>query len=523
MNTLTKLSFVALALSLVACNEKVSPELQSGNATSSTTTSGGTAVIPNQYYFRVTNTNDTLLNFKLHKSGVANENANCEITSSSALSSDAYRNDPATNDITCFMEAEELSLYYNGLSYGIESSANTCPYIGYAPFSYFRKMPGDSTTSLTLIKCESGADDAFLTDGATYASGPQITRGSCDQYYDNNFVGGANFSVSTEEELCRFNYPTDDNPASCDIGTITISEKTYTRTVGSDAILGNNNDGFTLTTANRVVKCGGKVSNCIEGPITEVSANKYTNVMEVSRGSISAPFTRTITLPNYFNVYGSNVKYANYRRDLASLEIEYGNSDKPLTSSYLSSWGDPTHRYDYNPELMALYSKNQRMDGTTLVTNAMITAQSRSSGAYIARPLAAEAYLGLGGSTNPFYTFYCLDNAYDIRARIRMVVRDWDRVLPTTATSSSFARLSDVDLLPPQARQDVPYTVEVTTDSDGLNNFNDLSDWDDYIEMERDDSGVAYDPAITIWRPLPDATYTEGFFNPAWFLDHKLN
>ncbi len=514
MNTLSKLSFIALALSLVACNEKVSPELQSGNSVSSTTTSGGgSAVIPDEYYFRVTNTNDTLLNFKLHKSGLANVNANCEITSASALSSDAYRNDPATNDITCFMEAEELSLYYNGLSYGIESSANTCPYIGYSPFSYFRKMPGDSSASVTLSTCGAGIDDAFLnTHGAPAPA-------SCDQYYDSTLLTA--FSVTAEEDLCRFNYPTADNPASCDIGIISITKNAYVRAAGPDLVLGNADDTQTKTTTLSTKKCGGKVANCIEGPITNVSANKYTNVMEVSKGSVSAPFSKTITLANYFNVYGSNIKYANYRRDLASLEIEYGNSAKPLTNSYMSSWGDPTHRYDYNPELMSLYSKNKRMDGTTLVTDAMILAE-QTRNAYKAKPLAAEAFVGLSGSTSPFYTFYCLDNAYDIRARIRMVVRDWDRILSTTATSTSFARLSDVDLLPPQARQDVPYTVEVTSDADSLNEFNDILDWDDRLDMERDDSGVAYDPTITIWRPMPDATYTEGFFNPSWFIDDKL-
>ena len=88
MNTLSKLSFLVVALSLGACNEKVSPELQ-GAASSTTTSTGGTAVTPAQYYFRITNSSDTMLNYKVHKSGTGNANTECSISNTTGLSSDA--------------------------------------------------------------------------------------------------------------------------------------------------------------------------------------------------------------------------------------------------------------------------------------------------------------------------------------------------------------------------------------------------------------------------------------------------
>jgi hypothetical protein len=94
-----------------------------------------------------------------------------------------------------------------------------------------------------------------------------------------------------------------------------------------------------------------------------------------------------------------------------------------------------------------------------------------------------------------------------------MVVRDWDRVLPVSSTSTYLERVSDVDQLPPLARQDVPYTDEVSGDVDSWNAFNDKDDWDDRMDMERDDAGVPYDPSITVWRPMPAGNFSDGFMN----------
>src|SRR5690606_21638816 len=98
-------------------------------------------------------------------------------------------------------------------------------------------------------------------------------------------------------------------------------------------------------------------------------------------------------------------------------------------------------------------------------------------------PLAAEPFMGLEDhKINPFYTMYCLDTAYDIKARIRMVVRDWDRVYNSNNEEIEF--LSDLFKLA-NSKQDSPGYVELDNELDTILVFNDKKDWDDQIPMTR--------------------------------------
>lgn len=533
MNTLSKLSFLALALTLGACNEKVSPELQ--GAASSTTTTGGTVIVPpSEYFFKVTNSSDSMLNYKLHKTGAGNANVDCEVSSSIALSSDLFRTDPTTYDITCYMEAEELALSLNGLSFKVEASANTCANIGYSPFSYYNYQPGNSTQSMQKLNCVNGATAAFArTANGTIAAG--IT---CDSYLSSE-AGAVNAAATADNAFCNFDYSTipgfpSDAP-NCDDGVLSIAEYTA---VGVDTDVDGDIDAATVTRTTRLVECGGKAVNCIEGPIKLTSLTKFTSGVEMTKASANTAYSKTYDLPALYGTYPTNRRYVNFRRDLASTEIEYGDSDRELndgdestnstlSSAYQSSWGDPFNKTNFESDVMLLYSNNKKMDGTTLVTPAMIAAnkfdfmRGQIAGGNYSKgvPYAGDPFVGLGKNyaTSPFYTFYCFDGAYDTRARIKMVVRDWDRSLPASATSASFESISDVDQLPPFARQDVPYTEEITGDPDSWNDFNDIFDWDDLIDMERDDSGFPYDPSITVYRPLPAGNFTQGFMNPYIF------
>ena len=514
MNTLSKLPLVILALTMGACNEKVSPELQ--GAASSTTT-GGTAIVPpDTFYFRMTNASDTLLNFKMHKSGTGNANAKCEITNTIGLSNDLYRADPTTYDISCFMEADELALHFNGFAFNIEASSNTCEYIGYAPFSFYDNLPGSSTGTYELLNCEGTADTTLLQTNPTFA-----TR-TCDTYRSTQ-AGAVAFNSEDVEaaDLCRFDYSANGG-ANCDVGDVTLINRVITRAPGPDLLPNTADDIPTIVTTSTVSKCGGKITSCIQGPIKDESTlSKSTSGIVVSKTTANTPLELKKTYSALIGKYSSNRRYVNFRRDLASFDIEYGNSNKPLSTAYLSSFGDPVYSKSYDPELMMSYANNKRVDGTTLIPS--ISVPSLEDSQFNAQPYAAEPFLGLNGlKTNPQYIAYCLDGAFDVKARIKMVVRDWDRILPTSATSTYFERISDIDLLPPIARQDVPYTDEVTGDPDSWNAFNDIYDWDDTVDMERDDAGAPFDPSITIWRPFPTAGFPDGFFNPSYFPQDTL-
>lgn len=541
MNSLSKLSFLIMALGLAACNEKVSPELQ--GAASTTTGSGGSGptIVPDVSYFRIVNKSDTLLNYKVHKTGAGNANKNCEISGAVPLSSDLYRVDPSTYDISCYFEAEELGLHLNGFSFALEASANTCAYIGYSPFSYYDRIPGDSSGTYDVFDCEGTANTTFLQNYAPYVgTACETIQTRVDGATTFTKVAGTNAFPKAnfdEADLCRFNYSESDGP-NCDIGKINIVEHVITQLPGVDNTLNTPDDDLQDTTTEREIDCQGKIRSCLDGPIlTEPLLSKATNGIVLQKSTSNNAPSITKTYAPLVGTQASNRKYVNFRRDLASVEIEYGNSNQPLTNAYKSSFGGNPFVSSFNPELMANYANNKRMDGSQLVTTLPLT----QNGRYTAIPYAGEAYVGLSPNaltpaidddiapvspnrTNPFYVAYCMDSAFDIKARIKMVVRDWDRVLPVSATSTSLEWISDVHRLPSSgARQDVPDTDEVTGDSDSWNAFNDLFDWDDTMEMERDDQNAPYDPAITVWRPVPTATYPAGFFNPAAFPEDKLS
>ena len=141
-----------------------------------------------------------------------------------------------------------------------------------------------------------------------------------------------------------------------------------------------------------------------------------------------------------------------------------------LPAAYTGIWSTS---FDLNrifdPQVMDFYSYNKKLDGTTLITDSGstltpdITTASYTDKRFRARPLAADPILGLAAPVNPFYTFYCFDDAFDVKARIRMVVREWDRIFSTD--SSDLELLSDLGK-GQFARMDSTVEYEVPGDTD---------------------------------------------------------
>ena len=519
MKGISKLSLLALSLLVSACNEKVAPELTKGEATVP-----DVAVPPSEYYFNVTNTSPALLNYNLHKTGIGNQTAPCEVRSTTALSSDTFRGDPAKNDITCYFDAEELSLLHGGMEFSVNSSANSCDYIGYSPFSYFERMPGDSTGTYLEIECTNDTTSAGNVVDAALARGIPIntntTALTCGDIASSTIPAAsrAKFQLSDDDELCRFNYEASGGP-NCDIGTVTVQtlSVTYTPADGpTPAVLKH-------ALSSRVISCGGKVASCIGGPLTNLTKT-LTKATEISETVINQPFTKEYELEPLISLEKENnlKPYVNFRRHLASLNIDYRNpADAGYRSAFHTTFVDTlgVMAKTFNPEVMDSYSKNKRLDGTglELITTGVgglldqPTVKFQNS-TYTAKPLAAEPFLGIPPyTTNPFYTFYCYDTAFDIKARIRMMVREWDRVSPGF---NSHDFISDIGAGDHAARQDSVVVYELDGNYDGHLLFNDLQDWDDHIPMMRSPGNF---DANTIWQPVPEGIYTQGWFNPTLF------
>ncbi|WP_408096225.1 hypothetical protein ACJVC5_14390 [Peredibacter sp. HCB2-198] len=518
MKIISKLSLLALALTLASCNEKVSPELQSGN--NSSTDPGAIPIPPEEYYFSVVSSSDPRQNFKLHKTGLGNAATNCEVRNTVGLSNDAFRANPTANDITCYFEAEELALTNGGLAVKIQASKNSCDYVGYAPYSYYNRIPGDSSGSYLQIECsgDAGAPEVASQAGARGIDISTSTSAmNCGDYASTDPsipVGNRRpFQVETDQDLCAFNYK-DGDEEQCDIGVITINKLTVSYSAGSPE---------TSTLSTRTVRCGGKPYNCVKGPIREMT-ERSTSAYEVTQTTVNADFEKEYKYPGIEGTTYSNIHYANFRRNLASLNIDYVASSD---FSYTSYWADPIFGKTFDPRVADFYAANKMLDGTTrIVSLAESDAQRVKTNTMTTRALAADPFLGIGSliatseqtQVNPFYTFYCFDTAFDMKARIRMVVRDWDRIFPT---NSDLEYVSDI-FRGASARQDNPSEVEIPGDIDGFNTFNDLTDWDDDIPMAR--TPGSFDPFSTIWRPeQPNVAFPNGWFYPGYFPNFTEN
>jgi hypothetical protein len=526
------LSLLAVSTLIAGCNEKISPELQAGN--SSTTVSTNTTT-PDSYYFKVTNSSPTVLNYVLHRTGEGNKATDCKIESlTSALSNELYigeATDPHDDkffDISCFFEAEELSLFFNGLNFKVEASKNTCEYIAYSPFSFFDAIPGSSTSNYAVIECDDptlaltfAGYSAKVPATATHSGGTKV---QCGYTVDKGLDAGsrAEFqSKDSESELCSFDYASNGggNGQNCDTGVLTLDVTTITTV----------DDGTgPVTVAKTTTKkysCGGKVASCIGGPIKQVSGlSSATRGSELVNSVKDTDFSKEYSLPGLVSKRAANYDIVNFRRGLASKELNYKDYD----TANESEWGDTNLYKSFDPAIMEKYAANKYPDGiseiiTTTGAGNMLTTQAQLNNTNTATPYAADPYLATysGYRTNPFYTFYCLDRAYDIKARIRMVVRDWDRVFPADTTQLEV--ISDVwDTLPPAGgrRQDLPKDEEEVGADPGLYNlYNDKWDWDDLVAMTRSDtSATSIDDQMLagtfVLSPTPTATYTDGWWNP---------
>lgn len=481
MDLLKKLVLLSSLLVLASCNETISPELQQGGVV---TPPGGGPTEPTdpegpQHYFKLTDSSNPTLEYLIHKSGSGNKEAKCEITSQSTPFSKAtYK---PNHDITCFLEARELALYHSGFSLTVTSSPQACQYVQYRPFSYYNRVPGDSTGNYNVSRCDN-------------YGGPALTL-PCNTAVSTTITSPTQFPAPGPDdysELCRFNH---NDQEKCDIGIINVTETTYRSE--DDGAGGLNH--FSTTETKRI-ECGGQPRFCVQGPYAKDSNNgkDFTPNGGIRYGTDEkSEFVKTISYEGLQekNRLGTYV-YANYRRNLANYTIAYGEDDDSVP--YKQAFAGIK---DFHPQLITEYA----LDGLSFLAYHGQTVPVSEAGRYSAKPLAADPFMGLYSTTHPrydytvqpFYAFECLDNSYEVKARIRLVIRDWDRIRSEdVAIADDVELISDIFRIPqgsvvdqdlsgnyyPWSRQD---NNDADPDSDipGRGSFNDFWDWDDIVKM----------------------------------------
>lgn len=494
--------FTLMMLALVAatgCNEKISPKLLEGNQS----TTVPPIIEPEEYFLKVTNTSPSIRKFHLHQSGAGNYAKKCEVRSTDKFSSSLFR-DPSRRaefDISCIFEAEELSLQH-GFSFSFEASPNTCEYVTYAPFSYFNFKPGDSSGSLTQVSCTEGTSAANIIAVAGAGALPESAAGpdsvGCGQMVDNAFADNVRqvFAAPTDDEtLCRYNYSRNDGP-NCDIGTITVTNHEYSYTPAQDA----NPATLGYSVSTRQIRCGGKVGNCIEGPMKTHNPPADATTFLIYHETVkNQAFSKNEEYKSILSSAHQNYYYANFRRNLANPHIDYNILTGNLVN-YVDAFTGMTEIF---ATLMENYSNNKLYNNATTVPGTDPYLDSIPN-TRRTRALASEPFMGLAGyKTNPYYTIYCLDAAEEMKGRIKIMVRDWDRFFSTN--QATFDLITDADQYDNARIDNLTDPGELPEDGDVLNPLNDRADWDDLIPMNRTVGPLS--PNTTTWEP------ERGFFH----------
>jgi hypothetical protein len=294
--------------------------------------------------------------FLTHKIGDEHLHRACRINATDIIKSSPNFD---SLDIGCYVEAEELDLYYTKLKMSASVGGGVCEYVSFTPFSFWQYVPAE-TAALTV----------------------QYSSGGC-----TNPIGQT--TAPTAASACIGNFTNDDGP-NCDPGSFTV--ETYTD--GDDG----DTDCDAVPASVTTIQCGGKETNCLAGPITSVI--KTSDLLEAGiRGEVvtsatGAKKTWTIDSPADF--------------------LDVTNSRN--SNNFANNTCD-----------------RSRAQANTLAAGGVATLSTASP---------------FGGGESMFYEFKCMDAAQDIKARIRVVVRDWDRTFRINSDiSAKRPALMDVNIL----------------------------------------------------------------------------
>lgn len=170
------------------------------------------------------------------------------------------------------------------------------------------------------------------------------------------------------EDYCLGNYANnedEDEKPNCDEGAITVQN--WTSAIPGDPC---------ATSTTQTIQCGGKKSACLAGPVTSV----ITNTVDLDNG------IRAMHLPSYAG---------------ATTEWEIASPFSKLDITNLRN-------------------------ANGIVNNACSSTRADAS-AWANLQKSTHPTSSPFGGESPFYEFHCVDAANDLKARIRVTIRDWDR------------------------------------------------------------------------------------------------
>lgn len=350
-------------------------------------------------YFGIFDSTQNVSSYIMHKAGMGNGRSNCMVTRNQFNSSLELN-----RDITCFLETGESELHFQGMNLEVRFGSDMCQFIQQEPFATARFLAG-ATDSVTPPNDEVHEGDIF--DAACQASGADPARNIDPQ------------------DLCEFDYSDQDGLGNynCDEGIFDYNLRTFTAFEGCNcgAVGGcdadTNDDDFDEQT------CG----NCDDGTIQEKDECEETSSWNAGapidscqveseatehqcNGEVSACMegagTDILTKKQIFErfIVSSNVQNVDKLDFQTTSPFDKGFRSNRYTANFMNAnqcYGTTSFEYDYGELEDSFTTKS-----ITAINNREIVS-----------PFTGR----------PYYAFNCNDGAGDTIARIRLVVRDWNR------------------------------------------------------------------------------------------------
>lgn len=331
---------------------------------------------------------DALTSYPHYVSQLNSYSDRCKITSGTT---------PA-QDIDCVVEAPELGFYYGGAEIALNVPAGMCEYTRVTPYWYYNYEVGIGPEEIE-IETSVNAEGNVMGYRCGVDGG---ALGSCGEYTEVAFET----AEDTVTPRCIYDHSNDPDKPNCCRGTYDLVSTTITYDASGTST--------TTTSFNRGVAWGGNLKSCVGG-------QGKTNWTSYSKSGLPVAIIYETRSQDKLEKYeinppidspsGSNITIANY---------------------YTSTSTDPVVAVDEH----------------THTGFAPLNAMSSVYPYYVA-PISDRSGDAIT-SGSPTYEFACLDDAYELKHRINLYLREWDTYAEylSYVTTGIFAGTKPWDIAP---------------------------------------------------------------------------
>ncbi len=375
----------------------------------------------------------------LHKSGIANGRTPCRVTD------DQMNNGGIeVKDITCYLDAGEDELHWNGVKMNISVGDGMCQFVNETPYTFWQYASGTSTPAMQFTH----SVPAACTIGA-----PTVVTGFSSD------AAGVTASVTSLQNLCTFDYATqraDPSLPNCDEGSPQSTQMTWSaqpfecvdtnlaNAVTADAsaadCIANNAmcTGGAATGAEDEATClalgGGEIWNLTIGSHNNAGANAAGTVQEGTCSSAAGTVsTATCGGVAYNCLSGPRTTWKSLNGNGGYLtgattmvhNISVSGSSTSIEADYTDGYSGTDYQTNtfYSNYIKTCSSGNYAPEVLDIQNYAIATLSSAS---HIGGDVTTATF-ATTTSSKPLYTYVCKSGAGTIKARINMVVRDFDR------------------------------------------------------------------------------------------------